>query len=57
MAYFIDRCDRQSIPIIFIQDVSGFMVGPEAEHEGIIRAGARLVEAMATRASQKSSSR
>ena len=48
MAYFIDRCDRQGIPIVFIQDVSGFMVGPEAEHEGIIRAGARLVEAMAT---------
>ncbi|HVF39333.1 MAG TPA: carboxyl transferase domain-containing protein, partial [Gemmatimonadaceae bacterium] len=32
----------------FIQDVSGFMVGPEAEHQGIIRAGARFVEAMAT---------
>jgi acetyl-CoA carboxylase carboxyltransferase component len=48
MAYFIDRCDRQAIPIIFVQDVSGFMVGPEAEQEGIIRAGARLVEAMAT---------
>ncbi len=48
MAYFIDRCDRQAIPILFVQDVSGFMVGPEAEHEGIIRAGARLVEAMAT---------
>lgn len=48
MAYFIDRCDRQGIPILFVQDVSGFMVGAEAEHEGIIRAGARLVEAMAT---------
>ncbi|MGI8509139.1 MAG: acyl-CoA carboxylase subunit beta [Gemmatimonadaceae bacterium] len=48
MAYFIDRCDRQRIPILFVQDVSGFMVGAEAEHEGIIRAGARLVEAMAT---------
>ena len=48
MAYFIDRCDRQRIPILFVQDVSGFMVGPEAEHEGIIRAGARFVEAMAT---------
>jgi acetyl-CoA carboxylase carboxyltransferase component len=46
-AYFIDRCDRQGIPIVFIQDVSGFMVGGEAEHEGIIRAGARFVEAMA----------
>src|SRR5919112_5447900 len=47
-AYFIHRCDRQRIPILFVQDVSGFMVGPEAEHEGIIRAGARFVEAMAT---------
>ena len=47
-AYFIDKCDRQGIPLLFIQDVSGFMVGPEAEHEGIIRAGARFVEAMAT---------
>jgi acetyl-CoA carboxylase carboxyltransferase component len=48
VAYFIDRCDRERIPILFVQDVSGFMVGPEAEHEGIIRAGARFVEAMAT---------
>jgi 3-methylcrotonyl-CoA carboxylase beta subunit len=47
VAYFIDRCDRQGIPIVFVQDVSGFMVGPDAEHEGIIRAGARFVEAMA----------
>jgi 3-methylcrotonyl-CoA carboxylase beta subunit len=47
-AYFIERCDRQRIPLLFVQDVSGFMVGPEAEHEGIIRAGARFVEAMAT---------
>ena len=47
VAYFIDRCDRQRIPLLFVQDVSGFMVGPEAEHEGIIRAGARFVEAMA----------
>jgi 3-methylcrotonyl-CoA carboxylase beta subunit len=48
VAYFIDRCDREGIPLLFVQDVSGFMVGPEAEHEGIIRAGARFVEAMAT---------
>ncbi len=47
VAYFIDRCDRQGLPIVFVQDVSGFMVGPDAEHEGIIRAGARFVEAMA----------
>jgi acetyl-CoA carboxylase carboxyltransferase component len=48
VAYFIDRCDREKIPLLFVQDVSGFMVGSEAEHEGIIRAGARFVEAMAT---------
>jgi 3-methylcrotonyl-CoA carboxylase beta subunit len=47
VAFYIDRCSRQGIPLLFIQDVSGFMVGPEAEHEGIIRAGARFVEAMA----------
>jgi acetyl-CoA carboxylase carboxyltransferase component len=48
VAYFIDRCDRERLPLLFVQDVSGFMVGPEAEHAGIIRAGARFVEAMAT---------
>jgi 3-methylcrotonyl-CoA carboxylase beta subunit len=48
VAYFIENANRESIPILFVQDVSGFMVGPEAEHEGIIRAGARFVEAMAT---------
>jgi acetyl-CoA carboxylase carboxyltransferase component len=48
VAYFIDRCDRQGIPLLFVQDVSGFMVGSEAEQGGIIRAGARFVEAMAT---------
>lgn len=47
VAYFIDRCDREGIPLLFVQDVSGFMVGPEAEQEGIIRSGARWVEAMA----------
>jgi len=47
-AYFIDTCNRRQTPLVFIQDVSGFMVGSEAEHSGIIRAGARFVEAMAT---------
>lgn len=47
VAFFIERCDRQGIPLLFVQDVSGFMVGPDAEHEGIIRAGAQFVEAMA----------
>lgn len=48
VAYFIETCNRRGTPLVFIQDVSGFMVGPEAEHSGIIRAGARFVEAMAT---------
>ena len=48
VAYFIETANRERIPIVFVQDVSGFMVGPEAEHTGIIRAGARWVEAMAT---------
>jgi 3-methylcrotonyl-CoA carboxylase beta subunit len=48
VAYFIETCNRQRTPLLFIQDVSGFMVGAEAEHSGIIRAGARFVEAMAT---------
>jgi 3-methylcrotonyl-CoA carboxylase beta subunit len=48
VAYFIDTVNRHRVPLVFIQDVSGFMVGPDAEHSGIIRAGARFVEAMAT---------
>ncbi len=48
VAYFIETCNRHMTPLLFIQDVSGFMVGAEAEHSGIIRAGARFVEAMAT---------
>ena len=48
VAYFIENADRERLPLLFIQDVSGFMVGPDAEHSGIIRAGARFVEAMAT---------
>jgi len=47
-AYFIENCSRHQTPLLFVQDVSGFMVGAEAEHSGIIRAGARFVEAMAT---------
>jgi 3-methylcrotonyl-CoA carboxylase beta subunit len=46
-AYFIDTMNRQRRPLLFVQDVSGFMVGPDAEHSGIIRAGAQFVEAMA----------
>lgn len=48
VAYFIETCNRHHTPLLFIQDVSGFMIGSEAEHSGIIRAGAQFVEAMAT---------
>jgi len=53
VAYFIETCNRHQTPLLFVQDVSGFMVGSEAEHSGIIRAGARFVEAMATAAVPK----
>jgi acetyl-CoA carboxylase carboxyltransferase component len=52
-AYFIENCNRHSTPIVYLQDVSGFMVGAEAEHSGIIRSGAMFVEAMATATSPK----
>jgi len=52
-AYFIENCNRHSTPIVYIQDVSGFMVGADAEHSGIIRSGAMFVEAMATATSPK----
>ncbi|HET6232272.1 MAG TPA: acyl-CoA carboxylase subunit beta [Longimicrobiaceae bacterium] len=48
VAFFIETLSRHGTPILFLQDVSGFMVGTDAEHSGIIRAGARFVEAMAT---------
>src|SRR5215470_17537992 len=48
VAYFIETCNRHHTPLLFIQDVSGFMVGSDSEHSGIIRAGAQFVEAMAT---------
>ncbi|MBC7925070.1 MAG: acyl-CoA carboxylase subunit beta [Bryobacteraceae bacterium] len=47
VSYFVENAERQRTPLIYIQDVSGFMVGTEAESEGIIRAGAAMVESMA----------
>ncbi|MFQ5718186.1 MAG: acyl-CoA carboxylase subunit beta [Acidobacteriota bacterium] len=47
-AEFIRLCDREGMPLLFVQDVTGFMVGTRAEHAAIIRAGADMVEAMAT---------
>ena len=47
VAYFVENAERQGLPLLYLQDVSGFMVGVEAESEGIIRAGAEMVESMA----------
>jgi 3-methylcrotonyl-CoA carboxylase beta subunit len=46
-AYFVENAERNNLPLIYFQDVSGFMVGVEPEREGIIRAGAEMVETMA----------
>ncbi|NQY67026.1 MAG: acyl-CoA carboxylase subunit beta [Flavobacteriales bacterium] len=46
-ARFIMNCNQKKIPLVFLQDVTGFMVGSRSEHEGIIKNGAKLVSAMA----------
>ncbi len=45
-ARFIMDCHQQKIPLVFIHDVNGFMVGRDSEHAGIIRAGAKMVNAV-----------
>tara|TARA_B110000285_G_C15128943_1_gene622171 strand:- start:1709 stop:3352 length:1644 start_codon:yes stop_codon:yes gene_type:complete len=44
---FIMNCNQKKIPLVFFQDVSGFMVGSRSEHGGIIKDGAKMVNAMA----------
>lgn len=46
-ARFIMNCNQQKIPLVFFQDVTGFMVGSRSEHNGIIKDGAKMVNAMA----------
>ncbi len=46
-ARFIANCNQKKIPLIFLQDVTGFMVGSRSEHGGIIKDGAKMVSAMA----------
>ncbi|MAQ70433.1 MAG: methylcrotonoyl-CoA carboxylase [Flavobacteriales bacterium] len=46
-ARFIMNCNQKNIPLLFIQDVNGFMVGSRSEHNGIIKDGAKMVNAMA----------
>jgi len=46
-ARFIMNCNQKKIPLLFLQDVTGFMVGSKAEHGGIIKDGAKMVNAVA----------
>jgi len=46
-ARFIMNCNQKKIPLIFLQDVTGFMVGTRSEHSGIIKDGAKMVNAVA----------
>ncbi len=46
-ARFIMNCNQRNIPLLFLQDVTGFMVGSKAEHGGIIKDGAKMVNAVA----------
>ena len=47
-AHFIELCTQRKIPLIFLQNITGFMVGKKYEHEGIAKNGAKLVTAVAT---------
>lgn len=46
--HFIELCDQRGIPLVFLQNITGFMVGREAETGGIARDGAKMVHAVAT---------
>jgi acetyl-CoA carboxylase carboxyltransferase component len=52
-ARFVMDCSQTGLPLLFVQDVMGFMVGPAAEGEGIIRRGAKLVNAVSNSTSPK----
>jgi acetyl-CoA carboxylase carboxyltransferase component len=52
-ARFVMDCSQTGVPLLFVQDVMGFMVGPAAEGEGIIRRGAKLVNAVSNSTSPK----
>ncbi len=47
-AHFIEICDAFNIPLVFLMDVPGFMVGSQVEHTGIIRHGAKMLHAMSS---------
>jgi len=45
--HFVDLCDQRGIPLVFLQNISGFMVGKQYEHGGIAKDGAKMVHAVA----------
>lgn len=45
--HFIDLCDHRGLPILFLQNISGFMIGKQYEHGGIAKDGAKMVQAVA----------
>lgn len=47
-AHFIQLCNRRGVPLVFLQNITGFMVGKKAEHGGIAKDGAKMVNAVAT---------
>src|SRR5438105_11048068 len=47
-AHFMQLCDAFNLPLVFLMDVPGFMVGSKVEHEGIIRHGAKMLFAVAS---------
>ncbi len=47
-AHFVELCSQRKVPLVFLQNITGFMVGSQAEHGGIARHGAKLVTAVAT---------
>ncbi|WP_265522722.1 carboxyl transferase domain-containing protein [Oerskovia flava] len=47
-AHFVELCDQRGIPLLFLQNISGFMVGTDAEAGGIAKDGAKMVTAVAT---------
>lgn len=51
--HFIDLCCKRNVPLLFLADVSGFMVGREAEQDGIAKAGAKFITAMSSAAVPK----
>jgi 3-methylcrotonyl-CoA carboxylase beta subunit len=52
-AHFIQLCNQRQIPLLFLQNISGFIVGKKYEHEGIARDGAKLINAVANSAVPK----